>query len=938
MTNRLTNKQASMFNDILKTYNNAFFKDLPNKEILEELEDIIIPNNLMDIAASSPTYTTKHLNKFIRNIINFDIKTFDNLKNKDLDTNMEFVGKTPGASTYAYNNKIKEVIIDKLNIINVFVDLLDAYKYCIDNENNSSIKSGYSENVNIESIQIVANTTRLYTEGGSAAIYPTVSAEPNAGYIKKVKNQAGDNDATDAKITLFLSIQSFNAGFSDLTLYDKLFEKTGSAGTVVSAGTAETLTTTNFLSGSGATHPSTTDTNTVHYLTTNTYYRQTFLLTDKNTPITSSGTRDEVNVKTIKMFLKCLISIEPSIRKQTVYALYYYYNFLQLYSTLIINICNVMFADVRDTVNNPLCIETINTTYNQRNSRSVSGVKIKNAGAGYTAGEIISFTDSAAATDKIEAAFNKLIGITAIPLTEDKLNNIITNRGLGYTTSNDINADVKKMNNASPPVEVTGTVPTTRAVITTIIVPVAMANTTTTQDENINKLERVYNNVIASITSLQKEIIKYGTNNNLKEKDIDIVVYSSTTGADGLEVTKSPKKNVIISLKRSTTIETLEKLDRENDIVNNYYVYDNIRKYSYNILEYNNKTTTIELTLDAFFNYEDAYPNGDTSKGTFDIFKDSNNKEFTDAEITAATARLTPPSSGNFLSINRKDLNSYRIDYNTNKQSLAELNETIDMNERIYNNQRNLYDVQFNKNTFLNRQVLIFNIIICILVLILIIINVVNIDKEHIKSISLACLGIILLLLVIYYISNITYIETFQTQTTEFTKLKRNYAITNAPTFASNKYKILDNLITDVNSKFSSYFEKIFIVLPSVDTTTMYREIKDTTQSESDKKKHIKALLLAKKDQSLNNMNALKYELDNNKLYILTLLISSIIFIGLYNIYINYITEDKYVSLIIFISFIIFIVILSYYIINSNRRVRSSYKNIYWGPELSTDF
>ena len=216
--------------------------------------------------------------------------------------------------------------------------------------------------------------------------------------------------------------------------------------------------------------------------------------------------------------------------------------------------------------------------------------------------------------------------------------------------------------------------------------------------------------------------------------------------------------------------------------------------------------------------------------------------------------------------------------------------------------------------------------------------NVVNIDKEHIKSISLACLGIILLLLVIYYISNITYIETFQTPTTEFTKLKRTYAITNAPTFASNKFKILDNLITGVNIKFSSYFEKIFIVLPSVDTTTMYREIKDTTQSESDKKKHIKALLLAKKDQSFNNMNALKYELDNNKLYILTLLISSIIFIGLYNIYINYITEDKYVSLIIFISFIIFIVILSYYIINSNRQVRSSYKNIYWGPELSTDF
>ena len=926
MTNRLTNKQASMFNDILKTYNNAFFKDLPNKEILEELENIIIPNNLMDIAAASPTYTTKHLNKFIRNIINFDIKTFDNLKNVGLDTNMEFVGKTPGASTYGYNGKIKEVIIDKLNIINVFVDLLDAYKYCIDNENNSSIKSGYSENVDIQSIQIVANTTRLYTSG--SVMVPSVSDEPNAGYIKKVKTASGDTDAS-AKITLFLSIQSFNAGFSDLTSYDKLFEKTGSAGTVVAAGgTAETPMTTNFLSGSGGTHPSTTDTSTVHYLATNTYYRQTFLSTDKDTEILPTGTRDQVNVNTIKMFLKCLISIDPALRKQTVYALYYYYNFLQLYSTLIINICNVMFADVRDTANKPFCIETINTTYNQRKSRSISEIKKTGEGSytGNNAGATISLTDNAAASSSIVKVIINSISLATSETSLTGKTPTINTRGSGYTSGPTITSTV------APGTVTQSSAPT----FTTIIVPVAMENITTTQDENINKLENVYKNVIESITLLQREIIKYGANNNLVEKDLDIVMSTSTTGADGLEVTKSPNKNVIISLKRPATIEKIEKLDRENDIVNNYYVYDNIRKYSYNILDYNNKTTTIELTLDAFFNYEDAYPSGDTSR-TYDIFKNSDNKEFTDAEITTS-ATLTPPSSEKFLSINRKDLNSYRIDYNTNKQSLAMLNETIDMNERIYNNQRNLYDVQFNKNTFLNRQVLIFNIIICILVLILIIINVVNIDKEHIKSISLACLGIILLLLVIYYISNITYIETFQTPTTEFTKLKRTYAITNAPTFASNKFKILDNLITGVNIKFSSYFEKIFIVLPSVDTTTMYREIKDTTQSESDKKKHIKALLLAKKDQSFNNMNALKYELDNNKLYILTLLISSIIFIGLYNIYINYITEDKYVSLIIFISFIIFIVILSYYIINSNRQVRSSYKNIYWGPELSTDF
>jgi hypothetical protein len=941
MTNKLTNKQASIFNDFLKSYNNAFFKDLTNKAILAELENIMDPNNLLNITDSnSSTYSTDQLNNFIRNIVNFDIKTFDNLKMGSRDTNMEFVSKTlSGTSPQEYNDKVKNFIIDKLNIINVFVDLLDAYKYCIDNENNSTVKSGYSENVDIQSIQIVADTTRMWTSS-PAARFPTISDHPNVGYIKKVT----DNKTT--KITLFLSIQSFNAGFStSIRGYKDLFDKkTGASDAIVSATVEETVGSAIFLNNSSGIHPSETDIAATHTLASTAHDRQIFMKTDAD-PVTTATSETDANKNIIKSFLHCLINIEPALRKQTVYALYYYYNFVQLYSTFIINVCNVMYANVVDTANLPLCIETINTTYNQKNSRSVSGVKIRTAGAQYIQGESIYFIDSTAATDKVAATFSKLDNIAVIPLDATKLDTIIiTNRGSGYTRTYDIDADVKKLSSGS---EVTGTAPSATASITTIIVPVAMENRRATQDENIDKLKNVYSNVINSINLLQKEIIKYGTNNHFVENNVEIVNSGSTYENNGLGLKKSPQNNVVIILTNSTIKTKLDKLDNENVLANNYYVYDNIRKYSYNIINYNSSSTyavngtstsCIELTIDAFFNYEDAYPDSDTSKNK-DIFKSSTNIEITNAVLSQANvAQLTPPVSGTFLSINRKDLNSYRIDYYNNKQSLALSNATIDMNERIINNQKIVYDAQLNKNTFLNRQVLIFNIIICIIVLILIVINVVNVDKEHIKSISLACLGIILLLLVIYYISNITYIETFQTSSSELNNLKRNYANAYAPTFASYKNKILNDLIVDVNTKFISYFEKILIVLPSVDTTSMYREIKDTTQADKDNKEHIKKLLEARRTQSLNNMNALKYELDNNKLYILTLLISSIIFIGLYNIYINYITEDKYVSLIIFISFIIFIVILSYYIINSNRQVRSTYKNIYWGPELSTDF
>jgi len=169
-------------------------------------------------------------------------------------------------------------------------------------------------------------------------------------------------------------------------------------------------------------------------------------------------------------------------------------------------------------------------------------------------------------------------------------------------------------------------------------------------------------------------------------------------------------------------------------------------------------------------------------------------------------------------------------------------------------------------------------------------------------------------------------------------KLKMEYANTNPAAHGTTKKNTIDEIIGEINIKFISYFEKISVVLPSVDTTTFYKEIKDTTQSDIYKKNYIDNILKSKVSQSSNDMNALKYEVENNKLYILTLLISSIIFVGLYNIYVNYINDDKYVSLIIFISFLIFIIIISYYIINSNRNVRTTYKNIYWGPELSRDF
>jgi len=154
----------------------------------------------------------------------------------------------------------------------------------------------------------------------------------------------------------------------------------------------------------------------------------------------------------------------------------------------------------------------------------------------------------------------------------------------------------------------------------------------------------------------------------------------------------------------------------------------------------------------------------------------------------------------------------------------------------------------------------------------------------------------------------------------------------------AEKPKILTNEINKLNSKFIGYFEKIIIALPSSDSTDFYSEIKDVITNDKDKKTYIDKMLEIKKVQGTNDMDTIKYEIEQSKLYIMVLLVASIVFITLYNIYINYISNDKYLSLMLFICGIILIIIVSYYIINSNRRVRTVYKNIYWGPEHSANF
>jgi hypothetical protein len=396
-------------------------------------------------------------------------------------------------------------------------------------------------------------------------------------------------------------------------------------------------------------------------------------------------------------------------------------------------------------------------------------------------------------------------------------------------------------------------------------------------------------------------------------------------------------KKVNIKIVNATKYYILSKYDFNYDLINDYNVYDEKNKITYNILSI---TDSYDTSPKSFTIEINAILDNTLLKEAKD--NDENTELFKNADGTDSSAgRNIDNTTGPFLFIKKKDLTSYKNEYQYNKKNVNELNEQIGFNTNKVQRQKNLYDSQYNKNVFLTRQILIYNIVISIIVLILLLINLMKIDNQLVKTISLGCLGIIILLFVIYITSNITYIETFTDYTSILDSLTKTYYTNkklNNNTYNINKATTLTNQINELNKKFISYFEKIIITIPSADSIDFYREIKDGISTELENKNYINNLLVFNRSQGDNDMDTVKYDIENNKLYIFTLLISSIIFIGIYNIYINYIINEKYLSLIIFISIIIFIIISAYYIINSNKRVRTVHKHKYWGPETSKNF
>jgi hypothetical protein len=939
-TTTLDNKDIMKFQKILNTFSSTFLNTISNDGgLLSEINTITKkPNNLAIPKTSeikTNTYNTAQFANFIRNILNFNIKNYDAIGIIE-DTNMIHVKKTTisGVDSYSFNNNIKTHIIETLKVINVFVDILEAYKNCIDSEvKSANYTSGYTNEIDIHRIELVSNTTRFYT-GVNAGMFP-IQEIKNVGYIRTI---AESNSSR--KNVLFLSIESFYNDMNNPKYnYNNMFTKTN----LQSLGSQKNIIINNILNTEAKEYELRDAT-----VVDKTYARQIYSGVEHKDLEEFNLTLEERNKNLIVYLLKILFNLDRNFRKQSVRALYYYYKFIQLYSTLIINVSNVMYTNGFNPSVQCHCIETLNMSLMNMPkdkirdmSRAVSGIEIKVQGKGYSSTHppVITISGGGAAIAGVAAPTSTKAVATVNQVNGNiPINSIvnITNNGSGYINNPSITIT------AAP--SVAGN---SNATASITIIPIAIENIKN-NEKNINTLKKIIEDISNSINAMNFEFTSYARN----ESDIFITISTSTSETGEKTNVSLATPNVLITITKPAIINNIKKLMSNDDIIKNYMVHDKINKYSYSILKIIENTSTIQITLNATFVVEDYPENNIDTK----LFRGNDNIEIVKPIVSSGVSanvtysKISNTTDKDFLEIKKKDLNTYKNEYINNRDDIERLDENIRINLNKVENQKNLYNTHYNKNLFLTRQIISYNTIIAAIIIILIVINMINVDQLFIKTTSLVCLGVVLLLFAVYFIANITYIETFGVatvtglsdldilKTTSFSDTNKWVSPPSQSEYNTDKLKILNSKISDLNKNFIGFFEKLIITLPTSDNVDFYKEVTGIITYDKDSKTYTNNVLLLNKDDAINNLDILKYEIENNKLYIMSLLIATIVFISIYNLYINYVSNDRFLSLTVFICVIILIVIASYYVIRSNRRVRTFYKNIYWGPETSVRF
>jgi hypothetical protein len=302
------------------------------------------------------------------------------------------------------------------------------------------------------------------------------------------------------------------------------------------------------------------------------------------------------------------------------------------------------------------------------------------------------------------------------------------------------------------------------------------------------------------------------------------------------------------------------------------------------------------------------------------------------------------------VKITSKDIDK---DYNNIVSNTNTVEENINMYKTKIKNNTTLYELHKSRNNLLYNQVLSYLIIVAVLIAILVIINIANVEKPLIKSITLGCLVVIIILFMTYYIMNTLYIEEGFAVDTNY----KGYELCNdtfckkneAPSSPDPK-KVNENHNSILQDK--KAFVKNFLVSNANDimlmiTLTTPSIVNDSLKGNNEKlvtiskniyneKLYLNDVLYSKKSDSEMNVDVLKYENKNYDVYIVCILFLALIMVGSYTV--NIYTDNKYMDLLILIMVILFVCLFTYFVLYTNRIVRTVSTNYYWGNQYEDEY
>ena len=291
----------------------------------------------------------------------------------------------------------------------------------------------------------------------------------------------------------------------------------------------------------------------------------------------------------------------------------------------------------------------------------------------------------------------------------------------------------------------------------------------------------------------------------------------------------------------------------------------------------------------------------------------------------------------------------YKNGYINNVDAINNINEQINSNQSKIKNIKTLYYLNKSKNNLLYYQLVSYIILLIGIIITLGLTYAMKMEKPIIKLVSSVCFGIVVLQVVTYYILGVLYIEAFTqgnvienfsnqdmqlpgivgTTTTEFTADGNH----DDPRY---KINLVNNQLLLLNSKLIKAIELANVSVGQGDATSAYTTLLGNTRSERNTRADINKKLSSEADGSLMHIDLLKYSASIYGVYIKTVLMVGLAITALFTI--NLYTDNKYMENIAFICIFILVVIFSYYLIYSNAIVRTKSNNIYWGRENKSQY